>query len=607
MSAEQEKNPSNLRLFRCYGQLQAPIEWVYNRTLEFQRQFQCTNQAFDRLVQNSNGRLERILGSLDDVHSQLLSTESMITCGQVYLIFENELSRTGMSGDQIYDFFKICAKLNTGFWDKFIARDKQRELVGKKFIEAAKHDIKNPPLWFDKSLERWAYLVLGYANFVELIDSRINNMNIPSGRKLPSQRVLILSGQYPDWYDINSSQPPDRDEVIAEFEEDFNSLELIDGQHALLHRNIDGIRRVVFDKISKTSIWVYKRLRDFYPDSSTFASSVCVTEVIRMLYESSYSAFYPKQKSDDNPDRPRLRALKKMASTESFEVNPEYLALWFEKVLTGARVGWKLTDPLDQKKIAILNNSVAEKRSAVQSVRYDIVPLMKLLSEEDKQMLSQLAVIYEDERGCLEEYIWLLSEALSPYTTPGIYESRGKDVISLMERVRNFVIRWYIQNSRWAFEKLAEEIGRPKQEIQPSEIQQQFGEKIEEVEVLASEVRYDPLSEWNFIYTPKRIISASDGVLIRGSDRLSIGCKLEKYLREQGITCSVPVSSIVNALDWVVNMPKEIEQIRMGQNIAGEEYKKIKRDRMRIFYRLDRVNNTLYFFLHHKDAWGYRF
>lgn len=628
--------PTNLRLFKCYGQLQAPIEEVYHKTVEFIRQFHGTTRAFDSLVHASNSRLERILESSNDVHSQLLSTASMITYGQVYLIFEDELPKTGITENQVYDFFKICARINTTFWDDFIARNKRtdnslkpvsRDFTDKRFIEVAKHDIKNPPAWFNRSLDQWAYLVLGYANFAELIDSRTNNIITPSGRMLPSNRILIFSGQYPDWYNIDSNQPPSRDGIIAELEEDFDSLELIDGQHALLHRNIDEIKKAVYDKISRTSIWIYKRLKDLHPDSPIFANSVCITEIIRVLYESSYRDFYQRQKPDDNPDQSHLRALKKMTRAESFEVNPEYLALWLEKVLTGTRINWKLTDTLDKEKIDMLNNTLsplvlhqAEKRPALQSIKYDIAPLMELLPDEDKHMLFQLASLYEED--CLEEYIWVLSEALSPYTTPSVYESKSRNVISLMERVRNFSVRWYLENSEWAFTKLTEEIEKAtarqhndqdltiqtrSENPQIIEIAQQFDEKIKEVRTLASEVKHDPLTDWRLVYTPRRIISTEGGVLISGADRFSIESTLEKYLREEGITCSVPVSSIVNVLGWIINMPREIEQVRIGKNIAGEEYKKIKRGRMRILYRIDRTDNTLYFFLHHKDGWGYGF
>jgi mRNA-degrading endonuclease RelE of RelBE toxin-antitoxin system len=116
------------------------------------------------------------------------------------------------------------------------------------------------------------------------------------------------------------------------------------------------------------------------------------------------------------------------------------------------------------------------------------------------------------------------------------------------------------------------------------------------------------LAGWQFFYTTNRTSEQSHLIEIEGQTTEELERNLHRFITDRKISCSIPAGSIVNAFEWLVTeVPKETEQTRMGMQINGEYFKKLKRQRVRIIYQMSPSEKKIIFFIHKKQDWGYGF
>lgn len=94
---------------------------------------------------------------------------------------------------------------------------------------------------------------------------------------------------------------------------------------------------------------------------------------------------------------------------------------------------------------------------------------------------------------------------------------------------------------------------------------------------------------------------------LSGESLEDIETQLENILNKHRISCSIKLSSVVNTLEWITTIPKEVIQIMIRESINGLDYLKIKRGNVRLFFQIDSDKKQLRFFVYQKQSLEYHF
>lgn len=94
---------------------------------------------------------------------------------------------------------------------------------------------------------------------------------------------------------------------------------------------------------------------------------------------------------------------------------------------------------------------------------------------------------------------------------------------------------------------------------------------------------------------------------LSGESLDDIEAQLEDVLLKHRISCSIKLSSVVNTLEWITTLPKEVVQVMIRETINGLDYLKIKRGNVRLFFQIDNEKKQLRFFVYQKQSLEYHF
>lgn len=235
-------------------------------------------------------------------------------------------------------------------------------------------------------------------------------------------------------------------------------------------------------------------------------------------------------------------------------------------------------------------------------------------------MISVEEFLKEYAGQSVEFFIWEISELLADKIKKSSSpDESAKRILSEVSRFSGTFLR---KNWQWAYDRLKielEEIDKGKSIAEDLELttiipdnsdRTQDGTQqgmFESVDKSIAILREGNLSGWKLYYSDNKSIDPKHLVSIEGDALVEREKALEDFITKNQISSSIKPSSVINAFDWLVTIPKNIEEVRIAKDINGERFKKIKRGAVRIFYVMDEAKKQIIFFLHQKQAMSYGF
>jgi mRNA-degrading endonuclease RelE of RelBE toxin-antitoxin system len=248
---------------------------------------------------------------------------------------------------------------------------------------------------------------------------------------------------------------------------------------------------------------------------------------------------------------------------------------------------------------------------------YDLRPLIEQLPDHAVAYLKEYLDISGDVS--VEEVIWEMAEAMSRFINVNDYhpDKPQQPLEKTLAEMVKFSRTWLRQNWRWAQAELERSLkpGNGQASVQPEAVSSPqvsledipLKQEVEEVETSIKEVEEGTLSGWRILYTDNMTVTPNHLLEVGGTTLQERQDAFKRLLVEEHIACPINPDSVVRALEWVVDVPPEIEQLRMRQEINGLTFRKLKRKGVRIFYIPDPDQKTLVFFIYKKVAQDYRF
>ena len=231
---------------------------------------------------------------------------------------------------------------------------------------------------------------------------------------------------------------------------------------------------------------------------------------------------------------------------------------------------------------------------------------MEMLNPEDLQLINQFIVDQNSkEAGPAISFIGdLLSENIKKQQ-----DSLPQNLVNALKDYREFLRKFLRNNWQTLFQQFHSLLFPSKdivEEERPTSIEEYSYKRIaDQVDEEISAVDNGNLLDWTLLYSPEERVEEETAITVAGDTLDQKSRFLQDLIVHLGASNSVKPDSLIHALDWKTRSPKEVEQLVPIIIVRGEKWKKLKRQDMRIIYRMFPDEKKLMFFLYKKKGWGY--
>jgi hypothetical protein len=611
--------------------------------------------AFEKLTIDSRHRLDRLQALSKDLKGEMISLHSERVYGGLYLKMYDELQQYGATDQDIMDFYRQTLTLH--FQSSKIADESRIESGG--VIKSKNGDRvsalllqdtdRDKPAWYTGE-QKWEDFLRDHSTLVFYLNPDVQDQYRRKEISLKDIERLARQGQFlhtptkedtPDWYDACGENPPDLELVKNELADDtllyaktFDRLKNVAAQAKYLLTRHDQKLSKLTEKFGSSK--EQYRNNNFTDLILYLNQDVDPNDFDILLNPDEEMGTVFNGKSMPNEKFVSM-ILESYLSLRTNRYNQEHVAVWIEKQLRDGQVIQSADDQLKPHLRAYLlsvidaslDDTTGEEleqykdteKKAYKVLKYEARPLLKLLSSEDLLFLKE-AVAEFPKTETVESIIWLSAELLSHKLQNVADEPAEKQTSISIDHMNQYTEQWVKKNWHWSFSRLRDEIREI--DVVPVQSSQQeseifcadahnelvikpldLEEEVADIDCEARQMREGNLSGWQLQYAPKRRsdkVDTLEGETI--DDRVQ---SLKQYIKENNIPCSIKPLSIINAFDDLVSAPDVVEWIRMRKQIGDEEFKKIKRGKVRILYQLFPEDRIITFFLHQKKADSYGF
>ncbi|MDP3988026.1 MAG: hypothetical protein Q8P80_02685 [Candidatus Levybacteria bacterium] len=647
--------PTTLHLFRYQGGELRTVKGHYNTSSKFKGELYSAQHAMNGLRGEIALRIDRMKETLKEMDEEFMVAQSSKTCSAAYLKLLDELSQQGLTPQDIFGFFQLCLEINTAVAEDFdIKVDKfgynatiRDTLLIKKrrediFNTLSEQKLQTPAQWFHGNKKEWvdyveSHVFMGYLN--PDFDEKFKQISL--------KEMGILSGEtrkrgHPDWLIEEEDRPPSPNLVEQELAEDTKSAERIKQQREHIVKQSEYLVGVYAQRSLKGCARFEGLRRALISSTQSFTNFIITLDALRdvIAYKATpkeIEMMSPKQLSQVKiaAEKAHEQLIQNFAKERNKVINKETVALWIEEKLRKDGLISTADDIIDEKlaeKLGFIFPTVKENKDdlgelenlkttdkkAYSALRYDLCPLLFVVTEDELSYFQELTEIYRNNK--IEPFIWDLAEVItSAINRQQNEKSNPKQTQITITHLQDFASSWIRKHWQWAYQQIKQRVNKSPtlelnlpREANESLISLQNSEKetakeIEEIEVAIEEVKQGNLKDWRIYYTPDRKTDSSSLIEINGSSMQEREEIFNRFIKTNSISCSIKPESVIRALEWVVGVPREVEQIRMSKNVSGEVFKKIKRGAVRILYSMNKDSKTMIFFVVQKKAWHYRF
>lgn len=635
-----ESSAPALNLFRLSKNGVGLLQSKKGEIDQFKKEFARANSAYTQLQDEYKNRLETLKQTELDLVVEMLELQSSISCSKAYLKMKEELTKKGLTDKEIINFFRFCLEINCARYKKTDSMSgfpqvKPSYNVSERAYESLeKMMLRYPyPKWFKGNLPQWCEFVDVYSNFAYYLKNKQQTQKTLSSREKTIPYFTFLD-ELPDWFlDLNGSIP-DVDQVKDELEQDLESRSKLLSMIEKINEYASLIKNMSDQKYLKANMWLLKRKSRTFPKVSTFAELILYLEATNQICDWELS-IESMEKIDTttlfryklSPETARKRAVEKFINEHSL-VSKEIIALWLEKQFQESKIIKSVKEtpsPEFMKFFEKLLSDFRDPRSNTESNKlkesnkklfyllvYTFYPLIKSFSVNEisymKELLHTPETNYEE---IILEFAGILSTNQFLHI---LQESSLREDTKIPTEIKQHAKKWIQNNWSRMFGELQKSICADKNEkddmsrelhIEP--LSKETGELAYDLSQSMQNSQAGNLGGWKMKYTLDQRLNPQSLLQIPGDTLEEREKMLSHFLEQNNIPLTIKPGSIIRALDWLVTVPEEVEWLRIKKTIDGTVFRKLKRQRMRIFYSMDTENKEITFFLHLKKAWQYGF
>ena len=253
------------------------------------------------------------------------------------------------------------------------------------------------------------------------------------------------------------------------------------------------------------------------------------------------------------------------------------------------------------KEIAALR--AVDKKTA-QRLTFDVRPM---LAEMDQLELGALQLKFVNNPfASRNEFVTEIACEIVNSFWSG---SNDKDIAKFKADYKKFVVNWLKNNWRSAYAALYHRLHNsdifdsptPNQTVEETAL-----EESEDIESAITEIKMGSLLDWRVVFDVNKNGDTRMEEL-EGDSLDALESRLEELLIKHRISCSIKLSSVIHTLEWAAGLPQEVLQLMIRETVNGQEYLKIKRGNIRLFFQINQSQKRLVFFVYQKQDKSYHF
>lgn len=615
-----------------------------HRARGFRSEFAVASKGIDKLFDATTQRADRISDTLDDIEDDISTLVSSITVGTAYLKMSAELSARGVSEVESLYFFRRCLHISVVVGHAILEQsgpveDRRHASIytsidsAQILLQEVDKETKSQPTWFNGDRQEWRRFLAYHSHLHEYL--------APGSKSSPSVYGEIDNEGLPDWFTETTDQLPDKTVIQQEIDDDQLEVANTTEQQNKLAKQQAYLLQTVHQKYIRALARFEIKRRSLQSNISSYADLIyylktaeeitAYPELDLTVLQNHTDIGYPF-KFTVSAEKAREQTLQESAKSKAIVFSKEIVAFWLEKQLKDGNiisdseffVNQKFIDritPLlslgnfeDKGTNRALNELKSSSKKAYNVLNFEVGPIFSTLSQEQ---LDDINVWVSENIGkSMNDVIWYIADVISDKLL-----NHGENLPSqtkiAIDHIKDFAIKWLRNNCNWAYGQLesltryntSEAVQQPSSQEFPLTLpttKTADQETIDEVENATQEIQQSNLSGWHIKYTFNKKVDGST-VEIVGSTLKELEEYFHKFVATNNISCSIKPESIIHTLDWLVTVPQLAEDMRIRKMVNGQEFKKVKRGRVRIFYVLNSDKKDIVFFVHQKQALSYGF
>ncbi len=596
--------------------------------LDFRPQLVTSFTALDRLNRITKERDLKIKAVLDDLRDQADAIKTAQNVSVLYLAILKSGSGAGWTPEQIAEVFEKQLDFNNevSTVTKDLAKKRLRggELPSNRIVAAAYSKLaRRIPAWYKLDSNAWQ-------NFIFDIFDLQAEIEREALFGICSSTIGHLEGTYritdenilPDWMNevgVGAGNP-DKEVVTSDLKEDEEAKQRLVEQFEYHSTSRNYLADSARNKGRKTISRNTSKYQQLFP-----YDELDVAQLLMFLANTDGMTYYevdPRNIDQLTPAQINARALEADKKEEWFirrfaetaDLSEEMVRIFLKKRLEDIKF-FEGTQEEKLRKIAALfsnygqSQEIAKLRAidkkTAQRLTFDVRPLLAAI---DSDILQELKLKFENNP--LASKTEFIIEVASEIVNSSWTGSKDNDVAKFKAEYKRFVINWLKNNWRLAYATLyhrlhnADIFDSPTpNRTSPSESE---NEESEEIESAISEVKMGTLLDWSVVFDVNKNGDKRMEEL-EGDSLDALEEKLEALLIKHRISCSIKLSSVIHTLEWAAGLPQEVLQLMIRETVNGQEYLKIKRGNIRLFFQIDQTEKRLVFFVYQKQDRSYHF
>ncbi len=595
--------------------------------LDFRPQLVTSFTALDRLNGITKERDLKIKAVLDDLREQSDQIKIAQNVSVLYLTILEIGEREGWTQTQIAEVFDKQLDFNNevSVVTKDLAKKRLRggELPSNRIIGAAYNKLaKRIPSWYKLDITAWQnFIFSSFGAQLDIEKEQLSGICSTSIGRLEGTYRITNEDILPDWMNNGGVETgnPDKVVVTEDLKEDEQGKQRLIEQfeyHSSKRSYLVESARNKGRKTISRNVGKYRRLFPY--------DELDVAQLVMFLANTDGMTYYDvdqqtiDQLSPAQINEKALIAEKKedwfiRRFAETADLSEEMVRIFLKKRLEDMRF-FEGTEEEKERKIAALFSDFGQSeeiatlrtvdKKTAQRLTFDVRPM---LAEMDQEALETLQLKFENNPfASRAEFVTELACEIVNSFWSG---SNDKDIARFKAEYKKFVINWLKNNWRVAYASLYHRLHNSgifdSPTLNPTK-EEIVSEDSEDIEFAITEIKMGSLLDWKVFFDVNKNGDVRMEAL-EGDSLDALEERLEELLIKHRISCSIKLSSVIHTLEWAAGLPQEVLQLMIRETVNGQEYLKIKRGNIRLFFQINQSQKQLVFFVYQKQDKSYHF
>ncbi len=601
----QGERPTTLTLFRFTPEQLERARQRQNAAVRFRQDFTqviATDKHFIGVVEE---RKQYVGDTIDAVKAVISDYKSSDAVGTMFLTVDENLELLGAPPKERFDFFTRMLELNLRADEPFahyvMASNKQHNnrqnvsafegpLAKKRGIDRIFAQMTaTVPSWYKGNKEEWRFFVARYSLYSQESTGR---------NRKGKEFGIIKRTTLPNWYTTSNGQLPTREAVELEMASDLLQWKQFS---SALNNAVDcfnnGLSEYEHNMFTAAAASVEQQRRNTFPGLTTLSD---VLQLIQMVSDDVYE--YTVARPEDmlpmsnqqliayrrTPAQIREKAIGDFTARQEITPSLEVVALFLERKLIDGEMMQDTTQPIADNHIgafgflidamdeamplgdqffALLKETYPKLYTALNE---HIRPLLTFVPQEERSEIKEL--ITGAKGSTIEDVIFLLAGTITKYA-----RSEKKTLAPL----RVFMEGWlqHFAENQELNASLTNAIGKQTENTGEDTLIQT---QIRNLKEATQKVSQGNLSGWHIYFAAQPNDAKEEYQEITGETIAERQALLGQHIQAAGIP--LEPRPIIDALDWLVTLPKEVSEANTQKE---EPFSRVKPGQARVSYAIE--------------------